>query len=64
MLWHKMEILDRMTPASGTHNEINFNTNRKRLSDGYKLCQQNGHELWHTTSIFSIWLILVISHDR
>ena len=41
--WRKQEILDWMTPVSVYHNEINFNKNRKCLSSGHKLCQQNGH---------------------
>jgi len=41
--WRKQEILDWMTPASVYLNEINFNKNRKCLSSGHNLCQQNGH---------------------
>jgi len=41
--WRKQEILGWMTPASVYHNEINFNKNRKYISSGQKLCQQNGH---------------------
>ena len=41
--WLKQEILGWMTPASIYYNEINFNKNRKYLSNGHNLCQQNGH---------------------
>ena len=40
--WRKQEILEWMTPASVYNNESNFNKNRKFLTSGHKLCQQNG----------------------
>jgi hypothetical protein len=53
-----------MTPASVSMNRINFNKDRKLIKSGYKLCQQNGHSLWHSTlTFFSSSLICVGNLD-
>ena len=36
----KQEIPSWITPASACHNDINFNKNRKCLSNGQQLCQK------------------------
>jgi hypothetical protein len=47
----KQEILNRMTPASGYSNKINFNKNRTCLFSRHKICQHNGHLLWYSARI-------------